>query len=307
MLAIGVSKKSVPGPDENAMTVRYRDLRYLRVEVDDLDAATRFAADLFGLQLADRDDTHAMFRSDARNYSICFSRSKDGDAVALTVSEASDLEEMAERLKSEGYMARRLNAVQAAARQAEDILTVIAPNGVTVEIVWRPMTSGWRYHGPRDAGIVELQAVSLASSNIAADEAFWTRGLGLTVTDWVGDAAYLALDEAHHRIALYPSNRNGILGVTFGVEDKNHVMANWYFLQKAQVPVVAGPGRQPASNAMFVTARGPRGLLMSYAVEAECGSHIRERGPRQFPDVASSHCAWGSPTEQPEFLGGGRE
>ena len=66
------------------MTVRYRDLRYLRVEVDDLDAATRFAADLFGLQAADRDDQRAMFRSDARNYSICFSRAHDGEAVALT-------------------------------------------------------------------------------------------------------------------------------------------------------------------------------------------------------------------------------
>src|SRR2546430_7676220 len=104
------------------MTVRYCDLRYLRVEVDDLDAATRFAADLFGLQPADRDDARAMFRSDARNYSICFSLPKDGEAVALTVAEASDLEEMAERLKGAGYTARRLEAAQAATRQAKDVL-----------------------------------------------------------------------------------------------------------------------------------------------------------------------------------------
>lgn len=285
------------------MTVRYRDLRYLRVEVDDLDAATRFAADLFGLQPADRDDTRAMFRSDTRNYSICFSRARDGEAVALTVGDPADLDRIADQLKAAGHASRRLGAAECAARQAKAVLAATAPNGVSVEIVLRPMTSGWRYHGPRDAGIVELQSVSLVSTNIAADEAFWTRGLGLTATDWAGDAVFLALDEAHHRVALYPSKQNGIFGVTFAVENKNNVMANWYFMQKAQVPIIAGPGRQPASNAMFVTMRGPRGLLMSYAAETDSGPHIVARGPRQFPDVAASHCAWGSPTEQPEFLG----
>ena len=288
------------------MTVRYRDLRYLRVEVDDLDAAARFAGELFGLQPADRTESCAMFRSDARNYAICFSHQRDGEAVALTVAECADLDRAAERLTAAGRAPRRLDAAAAAARQAKEVLSVTAPNGVTVELVWRPLTSGWRYHGPRDAGIVGLQAVSLASTEVAADAAFWTRGLGLTVTDWAGDAAYLALDEAHHRLALYPSTRDGILGATFAVESKDNVMANWYFLQQAQAPIVAGPGRQPASNAMFVTTRGPRGLLMSYAAETDAGPHIAARGPRQFPDVASSHCAWGSPTRQPEFLGGDR-
>jgi 2,3-dihydroxy-p-cumate/2,3-dihydroxybenzoate 3,4-dioxygenase len=286
------------------MSVRYRDLRYLRVEVDDLDAATRFAADLFGLQPADRDESRAMFRSDARNYAICFSRARDGEAVALTVGDRTDLDRVAERLTAAGHASRRLSEADATARQAKDVLAVTAPNGVTVEMVWRPMTSGWRYHGPRDAGIVGFQAVSLACTDIAANETFWTRGLGLTVTDWVGDAAFLALDEAHHRVALYPSQRDGILGATWAVESRDNIMVNWYFLQKAQAPVVAGPGRQAASNAMFVTTRGPRGLLMSYAAETDAGPHIAARGPRQFPADAASHCAWGSPTEQPEFLGG---
>lgn len=281
----------------------YRDLRYLRVEVDDLDAAARFASDLFGLQVSEREPSRVMLRSDARNYSICFSSAGEGEAVALTVGDRAELDAIADRLKAAGYPARRLTDDEAAARQAKEALSVTAPNGVAVEIVWRPMTSGWRYYGPRDAGIVELQSVSLATTTVAADEAFWTKGLGLTVSDWAGDAVFLALDEAHHRVALYPSKRNGILGATWAVEDKNNVMTNWYFMQKAQMPIVAGPGRQPASNAIFVTTRGPRGLLMSYASEMDAGPHIAKRGPRQFPATAASHCAWGSPTEQPEFFG----
>ena len=74
------------------MTQRYRDLRYLRVPVDDLNAAAGFAGDVFGLQPADRDDENAHFRSDARNYALCFTRAKGPAAIALTVAREEDLD-----------------------------------------------------------------------------------------------------------------------------------------------------------------------------------------------------------------------
>ncbi len=284
--------------------IRYRDLRYLRVSVDDLDAAARFATDVFGLQAADRDDAHAMFRSDARNYSICFSTAGDGDAVALTVAREEDLETVAARLDGAGFSPSKLTEAEAATRQAKAALAVTAPNGVAVEIVWRPLHSGWRYHAPRDAGIVEFNSVQMACTDVVANEAFWTKGLGLRVSDWAGDTAYLALDAAHHRVALYPSDRDGILGACWEVDDKDSIMRNWYFMQKSQLPVIAGPDRQAASRAMYVTTGGPRGLLMSYITDMETGPQIAERGPRQFANAARSHGIWGSVTEQAEFLGG---
>lgn len=283
---------------------RYRDLRYLRVSVDDLDAAARFASDVFGLQAGDRDDHNAMFRSDARNYSVCFSTGGEGEAVALTVAREDDLEAVKAQLEAAGYAPSFLTSDEATARQSKAVLAVAAPNGVTVEVLWRPLQSGWRYHGPRDAGIVDFSSVQLACTDIAANEAFWTRGLGLRVSDWAGDAAYLALDEAHHRVVLYPSERDGILGACWEVDEKDSLMRNWYFMQKSQLPVLAGPDRQAASGGIYVTTRGPRGLLMSYITEMEKGPQIEARGPRQFADTARSHGIWGSMTEQPEFLGG---
>ncbi len=284
--------------------MKYRDLRYLRVNVDNLDEAARFARDVFGLQPADRDDARAMFRSDDRNYALCLSTAGDGEAIALTVAREEDLGALKARLETIGYAPAFLNADAARQRQAKAVLAVIAPNGVTVEIVWRPLESGWRYHGPRDAGITDFSAVQLACTDVAANEIFFVKGLGLTVSDWVGEVAYLSLDEAHHRIALYPSARDGILGAAFEVDAKDSLMRNWYFIQKSQLPVVAGPDRQAASGAMYVTTRGPRGLLMSYMTGMEKGPQIEARGPRQFADTAQSHGMWGSVTEQPEFLGG---
>ncbi|MGR9202248.1 VOC family protein [Rhizobium leguminosarum] len=284
------------------MTQRYRDLRYLRVPVDDLNAAAAFAGDVFGLQPADRDDENARFRSDARNYALCYTREKGPAAVALTVAQEEDLDVAEARLRT--WTPRRLDREECRIRQIKAGLVALAPNTVSVEIVWRPLTSGWRYHGPRDAGIIGFQAVQLACADIRANEDFWVNGIGADISDWAGDAVYLRIDDAHHRIALYPSGRDGVLGATWAVESMNNVMQDWYFFQSRQIPIIHGPGRQPASNAIFVTGSGPGGIYYTYAAEIDSGPHITTRGPRQFPDTALSHCSWGSPTSAPEFLGG---
>lgn len=283
------------------MTAIYRDLRYLRLPVADLDAAASFATGIFGLQAGDRDDENARFRSDARNYALCYTTG-GAAAVALTVARPEDLDAAERRLAE--WSPVRIGAWECSTRQIKSGLAVRAPNGVTVELVWRPLTSGWRYHGPRDAGITGFQAVQLACTDIAANEDFWTRGIGLPVSDWIGDAVFLRLDEAHHRIALYPSARDGILGAAWAVEGVNNIMQSWYFLQAHQVPVVHGPGRQAASGAVFVTAKGPGDIYYSYAADTEEGPQIAARGPRQFSDTSRSHCGWGSPCLAPEFQGG---
>jgi 2,3-dihydroxy-p-cumate/2,3-dihydroxybenzoate 3,4-dioxygenase len=283
------------------MTVTYRDLRYLRLRVDDLRAAGAFAADVFGLQAGDSDETQVRFRSDARNYALSYTRADEPNAVALTVARAEDLDAAQQHLAR--WRPRRLTPEESSVRQVKAGLAVTAPNGVTVELVWRPLTSGWRYHGPRDAGISGFQAVQLACTDIAANETFWTDGIGARVTDWAGGAAFLAIDAAHHRIALYPSGRDGILGAVWAVESINSVMQGWYRFQASQLPIIHGPGRQPTSGAVFVTTEGPGGIFYSYAAETEDGPQIAARGPRQFADAPLSHCAWGSPSKAPEFMG----
>ncbi|MFD1880877.1 VOC family protein [Paracoccus pacificus] len=282
------------------MSIAYRDLRYVRFFVDDLAAASAFATEVFGLQPADRDETDARFRSDARNYALCCS-TEPGQAAALTVGSAADID--AAEIRLARWSPRRLDGAACARRQVKSGLVVTAPNGVEVELVWRPLTSGWRYHGPRDAGITEFQAVQMACTDIAANERFWTEGIGAEVSDWAGDAVFLRIDDAHHRIALYPSDGDGLLGAVWAVESLNNVMQNWYHFQNRQVPVVHGPGRQPTSGAVFVTARGPSGILFSYAAETEQGPQIAARGPRQFPDTPQSHDVWGSQSDAPEFSG----
>ena len=286
------------------MSVTFRDLRYIRVVLPELEPAARYAADILGLQPAGHEPGRAWFQSDFRSYSLCLEEgASTPDAVALTVSLADELDIVAADLGKAGFPARRLNAEECASRRVKSGIATTAPNGIAVEIVWRPLDTGWRYHGSRDAGIAGLLAVALACTNVAANEAFWTGALGLTVSDWVGDAAFLRLDGAHHRIALYPSKRDGLLGISYAAEDLNAVMRNFYFLQDRQLPIAHGPGRSPASDAIFVTTKGPRDILFTYATGMAEGAAVTGHPPRQFRDEALSHCLWGSASSVPEFQG----
>jgi 2,3-dihydroxy-p-cumate/2,3-dihydroxybenzoate 3,4-dioxygenase len=150
---------------------------------------------------------------------------------------------------------------------------------------------------------VGLGSIALRCRDVAANEAFWTEAVGLVVSDWAGDAVFLALDDAHHRIALYPSASDGLLKIDFEVETVNNVMQNFYRFQRLQLPIVHGPGRAPTSDRVFVVTRGPGEVLVSYSTEHIGGEPRHVLGPRQFPDRDASHCSWGSDALVPEFKG----
>jgi hypothetical protein len=90
-------------------------------------------------------------------------------------------------------------------------------SGNRIELVVRPLNSGWRYFPSRDAGITGLADVMLRSVDVEKDVSIWSGVLGAQVSDWAGDAAYLRFDDSHHRIALFPARRPGILCVEYAV------------------------------------------------------------------------------------------
>lgn len=278
-----------------------QELRYIRHIVDDLDTAATAVAETVGLMAEDRTETETHFRADHRHYALCLTTNMDA-ALGVSVSERADLDGLAARLETEGSTVTVFDTDAAQRRMVREGISVQMPCGVALEIVWRHLESGWPYHGPRDTGISGLGAVQLASTDPVADAQFLAT-FGLALTDRVGEATFHSLGDTHHQFAVYPSDRNGLLGAVWHVRSMDHIMRHWHWLQARQLPVVHGPGRQPTSGAAFVTTRAPDGLLHTYATEM--GPPPKD-GPRQFADAAASHCAWGSPTDQSEFSGGAR-
>lgn len=282
-------------------------LRYVRLGTGDLGASIDFAQRILGLELVEQDSTQAAFRSDFRDHTLVFTNDmKPAQTIGFEVRDVETLERAADALARNGHDITRGTPEEAARRKVKSLLSFADASGVTIDLVVRPLHSGWRYFPSRDAGITGLEAVALRSTSVAKGEVLWTEVLGGKVSDWVGDAAFIRFDGAHHRLALHPSASGGVLAVEFAVESVDQLMQSSYFLQDQQVRIAHGPGRRPASGQMFLTFAGPDGVLFSYVAE---GSPIvgATHRPRQFPRRAQSFCGWGSRSDIPEFNGNGGE
>jgi 2,3-dihydroxy-p-cumate/2,3-dihydroxybenzoate 3,4-dioxygenase len=276
-------------------------LRYVRLVADDLNHAADFAQRVLGLEPIDRTQEIATFRSDFRDHTLVFDTGERAvQSVGLEVRYASDLDAAVEGLGRLGLSPSRGTAADCALRKVKDMVWFADFSGNRIELVVRPLNSGWRCFPSRDAGITGLADVIVRSIDIEKDLSIWSGVLGAHVSDWAGDAAYLRFDDAHHRIALFPAARPGILAVEYAVENVNLLMRNYYVLRDLQVGVLHGPGRRPASEQLFLTFAGPADVLFSFVAEGTVAGADRPR-PRQFPPGPAGLCSWGSECKVGEF------
>lgn len=279
------------------MTALIEQLRYVHLGSRDPEAAARFAEERLGMRIVSSSDGEWLLRGDSRACSLVFS-SERSQSIGLQVRDIAALELAAQRLAARGIATRRDDAL-AARRLAKTLLAFTLPGGVGIELVVRPLESGWRFFPSREIGLAGLADVALRSTRAAQDEALLVETLGLRVADWVGDAAYLGFDDAHHRLSLHPSTATGVLAVEFALDDLDELMQAWYRLMKNDEAPVHGPGRRPASEQAFLTFNGPDDVCFGFVAEGRKPASGEQ--PRQFVAAATSHCAWGSECRIAEY------
>lgn len=266
---------------------------YVRLAVPEPAVAARFAGDVFGLQAVSAADGEFAFRSDNRFRTVSFSHGDPGGAsIGVEVWSEAALEEIEQALRRQEFDVSQASPEACRARHVQAALLARDGSGNAIDLVLRPAQSGRRYFPSRDAGITEFHGIGLRSTKPDRDRLFWTT-LGARVSDWVGDIVYLQIDDHHHRVALYPSDRAGLLYAAFAVESLDNIMQNSYFMQESQVRIVQGPGREPASEQMFLHVQGPADIIFSY-VSGMARPGMPKRPPRQFPLTLESLCSWGS-------------
>ena len=269
------------------------DLAYVRIGAAEPDATARFLSEVIGLQPVAGKGGDRAFRSDDRYHTVAVETIAGSTTLGVEMADLEDLERAEALLRERGFEAREADAVECERRFVSRALVTKDASGNNIDLVLRPARSGRRYFGTRDAGILGLQSVGLRTTDLARDVEFWRGVLGARVSDRVGDIAYLRLDSLHHRVALYPSARNGLLYATFAVESLDQIMQNFYHLQERQVRVVHGPGREKASGQSFVRFTDPSGQMFAFGCDMAQVDETKHR-PRQFSFETHSLCAWGS-------------
>ncbi|WP_448650855.1 VOC family protein [Pseudomonas fluorescens] len=284
--------------------INLHDIRYVRLGTADLSQAKLYATQMLGLQVAREANGAVYFRSDSRDHTLCY---YEGDpretTTAFEVTSSNELDHAAQLLEDHGFAVRHGSREAAEVRHVNELIQFCDPSGNNIELVLRPHASGSRYFATRDAGITGFSHIGLRTTDAKRDEAFWTTLANARVSDRIGEAPLLRIDEVHHKIALFPSSHAGVQHINHQVESIDDVMRAWYFLKERGIKILFGPGRHPTSGAMFLYFEGPDGMTYEYSTGV---SHIAPEDeathqPRQFPLATTSFCAWGSKPDIPEF------
>ena len=276
-----------------------RNIRYVRLGTRDLDAATRFATRIVGLQEAGRVGMAAAggavyFRSDTRHHTLVYFEGEPTEQiVAFEVDEAGALKAAARNFEALGLAPRRGSRDECALRNVTAMIALRDPSGNALELVVPAKDTDATFVAPRAAGINGFAHVALRSTDPVRDEAFWTGVLGARVSDRIGNAPMLRFDEMHHRVALLPARHPGIQHIAHQVGSLDDVMRAWYFLAENGARVVQGPCREPTSTAIYLHFEGPDGMLFEYLAGAKSISNDVAHHPRHFPFAARSFCMWG--------------
>ena len=284
--------------------INLHDIRYIRLGTPDVENATRYATEVLGLQIAREANGAVYFRSDSRDHTLCY---YEGDphetTTAFEVRTAQDLEHAAVLLERNEYTVSHGSRGDAEVRYVDDFIRFKDPSGNNIELVLRPHASGPRYFPSRDAGITGFSHIGLRTLNARRDELFWTQLANARVSDRIGEAPLLRIDEVHHKIALFPSTHAGVQHINHQVESVDDLMRAYYFLRERGIRILFGPGRHPTSGAMFLYFEGPDGMTYEYStgVSLIAPEDDARHQPRQFPSKFESFCAWGSRPDIPEF------
>lgn len=280
------------------------DISYVRLGTRNRAESDRFLREIVGLEKVREEAGAFYYRSDSRDHTLVYFEADPGDhTVGFELESAAALDLAAAELSDGGYEVRRGSADACEQRRVRAFINFNDPTGNSIDLIVRPDQSGTRYFPSRDAGITGFSHIGLCSHDAPRDEAFWTQTLGARVSDRIDNAPLLRIDQVHHKIALFPTQRSGVQHINHQVAGIDDIMRAWYQLQRLGVRIVFGPGRHPTSGAVFLYFEGPDGMIYEYSTGVR---HIQPEEeatyqPRQFPRRNDSFCMWGAVPDIPEF------
>ncbi|WP_026928132.1 VOC family protein [Granulicoccus phenolivorans] len=243
------------------------DLAYVRIGTQDLDTQIEFVQRIVGLELMERTETTAHFRSDDRYQSVIFEQGEPRSlASAFQLRDQAALDAAAEHLRSQGLEVTAGTAEDCALRHVRGMISFVSPGNNVVELVTgmtQVVSRPVRFTRP--AGITEFGHLGLEVPDVEAGQRFWSDNFGFLISDWIGDRACLMrFDPVHHKLALF-NEATGLGHVNFQVGSFDDIMRSWNFLKKQGVKIQMGPGRHPQSTAIFLYFYGPEDVTWEYS------------------------------------------
>src|SRR4051812_40566933 len=130
------------------------DIRYVRMGTRDLDATTRYATAILGLECGPRERGVQYMRSDTRDHTLAYFAGDPRDhTVAFDVRDGQALDAAAAQIDAYGLPVRWGTRAECDERHVEQFLHFKDPSGNAIELVVGAGEGGQPYRASREAGI----------------------------------------------------------------------------------------------------------------------------------------------------------
>jgi catechol 2,3-dioxygenase len=270
-------------------------LAHVALDVEDLDVAVDFYAELLGLAVIGESPGAAYLACGGTNtYELLLRQGEYRcDHVAFAVHGEAALEEVRDRLGERGLEFTELDT-SAEPGLAAGIETSL-PSGHALRLVAEIDPRGFRVRSAhaavhhRGVGPVALEHVTLLCGDIGATAAFGVEVLGLRVSDSVQPPGapwantHLRAGVLHHDLGLLPGDAPAMHHFAFAVPSVSEVVATADAIAARGMAVDCSIGRHVAGNNVFVYFKDPAGHRLEVntdmaRVDAAAPPHIVETG-----------------------------
>lgn len=252
-------------------------LGYALVEARDLDAWKKFACDLLGLQAVTDTADRLVLRLDDKSYRLDIRR---GDADAVTVlgwevKGPKELEELAQRLESNGYAIKRADADQVRERKVSGLVQFDDPEGLRLELFYGLQKDRERFVSPTGARFVTgVGGLGHAFQMVRDNDAYTTLYLdllGLKLSDYIDFApgmygTFTHANPRHHSFAWapIPFAPQGVGHLMFEVDELDIVGRAWDKVQAGAAPIASTFGKHTNDEMLSFYVKTPSGFQIEY-------------------------------------------
>ena len=280
----------------------YEKLGYIALNVTDVQKSREFYEKQVGLQYSGEGDGGVAFlRCNEDHHTLALYRSdKPGlKRAGFEMRSEAALVALARRLGDNGIAVTEVSAAERKLlRLGPGAFRITEPfTGSTYEFYANMSQFGGQPFVPTVAKIQRLGHFVLKVPDFDAACRFYTDVLGFRVSDMIeGAICFMRChpNPYHHGVGLGKASEAMLHHVNFMVTEVDDIGRGISRFNKAQVPIVNGPGRHPPSGSMFLYFLDPDGITVEYSFGMEEFPAEGARKPRIMEPIKASIDYWDS-------------
>ena len=280
--------------------IRIRKLSHVGLLAQNPEAQAAFYRDFVGLTETARDETGRIYlRCNNDHHQIVLVPAEENgmDHYALEVKELADLEAAQEQLLRAGIECQTNFSTELG---HEESIRFRDPLGFNVELVTGlsqlTAPSGIRTVRPR-----KFQHITLRAPKFGAGFEFYTKVLGLRVSDWVGDDfVWMRCSPDHHGLAISRHQKRSLHHIAFEVRDMAELVQQAEHLAQHDHVLLYGPGRHGPGNNLFIYFHDVDGNIVEFSADMQQIWDDTKYVPKVWNPNERWSNRWGTPAS-PEF------